>query len=381
VVVLLLVQWALLLNAATQLSATIDEPFHITSGYEYLRTGKLQLFDEHAPVAKALFAWPLFFVPDLAPPESAAGYADGNLISAAQETLLAYRPLDRVIVAPRVAAALLTVLLAGSIYTVARNLAGPEAGLLALALCAFDPNFLAHGSLATTDMGATAFSFWALWAGSRWLKAPTRRNWLLAAALLGLAQGAKLTTLLLYPVLGLGVLFNAETRRVLTQRERRVLTQSREDAECAENSKAETQRVLTQRRSAGYSDAEAQRRTSIRQFSSIANGAGYSGLLEFSALVGVSLLVLWALYGFELRPVAGLFGGMPLPAASHIERWLRLQANLAYGREAFLLGQNSMHGWWFYFPVAFLIKTPLPLLLLGGYAVIRGVFAAALSGS
>ncbi|MDX9954893.1 MAG: hypothetical protein RBT75_12390, partial [Anaerolineae bacterium] len=50
-------------------------------------------------------------------------------------------------------------------------------------------------------------------------------------------------------------------------------------------------------------------------------------------------------------------------------------------REAFLLGQNSMHGWWFYFPVAFLIKTPLPLLLLGGYAVIRGVIAAAHSGS
>lgn len=333
---LLLVQWALLLNAATALSATIDEPFHITSGYEYLRTGKLQLFDEHTPVAKALFAWPLFFVPDLAPPESAAGYADGNLISAAQETLLAYRPLDRVIVAPRVAAALLTVLLAGSIYAVARNLAGPEAGLLALALCAFDPNFLAHGSLATTDMGATAFSFWALWAGSRWLKTPARRNWLLAVVLLGLAQGAKLTALLLYPVLGLAVLLNIQISR---------------------------------------KDAKVQKGIPTRQFSSIANG-----LLEFGALVGLSLLVLWALYGFELRPVAGLFGGMPLPAASAIERWLRLQENLAYGREAFLLGQNSMHGWWYYFPVAFLIKTPLPLLLLGGYAVVRGVIATVRSG-
>lgn len=330
---LLLTLWALLLSAATQLSATIDEPFHITSGYEYLRTGKLRLFDEHTPLAKALFAWPLFFVPDLAPPETASRYADGDLIGATQETLLAYRSLDRVIVAPRIAAALLTVLLAASIARVARTVAGPKAGILALALCTFDPNFLAHGSLATTDMGATAFIFWALWAGSRWLKAPTRRNWLFAAALLGLAQGAKLTALLLYPVLGLAVLLNAYS---------------------------------------SCKDAKAQKGSPKRRFSSLVNR-----LLEFSALVGVSLLVVWALYGFELRPVAGLLGGIPLPAASAIERWLRLQENLAYGREAFLLGQNSMHGWWFYFPVAFLIKTPLPLLLLGGYATLHGVIAAA----
>ncbi len=316
-VTLLLLQWALLLHAATQLSATIDEPFHITSGYEYLRTGNVQLFDEHPPLAKALFAWPLFFVPDLAPPETTSDYANGNLIAVAQETLLAYRPLDRVIVAPRIAAALLTVLLAATIYRVAATLAGPPAGVLALALCALDPNFLAHGSLATTDMGATAFSLWALWAGTRWLQRPTRRRWGLAALLLGLAQGVKLTALLLYPVLGVGAVINAEA----------------------------------QRRQGGPFP--------------------WKTLRRFVTLAAVSALVLWALYGFELRPVAGLWGGIPLPAASHIERWLRLQENLAYGREAFLLGQNSMHGWWTYFPVAFALKTPLPLLLLGLYTLLR----------
>lgn len=316
-VTLLLLQWALLLHAATRLSATIDEPFHITSGYEYLRTGNVQLFDEHPPLAKALFAWPLLFVPDLAPPETAGDYADGALIAVAQETLLAYRPLDRVIVAPRIAAALLTVLLAATIYRVAATLAGPPAGVLALALCALDPNFLAHGSLATTDMGTTAFSLWALWAGTRWLQRPTRRRWGLAALLLGLAQGVKLTALLLYPVLGVGAVINAEA----------------------------------QRRQGGPFP--------------------WKTLRRFVTLAAVSALVLWALYGFELRPVAGLWGGIPLPAASHIERWLRLQENLAYGREAFLLGQNSMHGWWTYFPVAFALKTPLPLLLLGLYALLR----------
>ncbi len=303
--------WAQLLAAATHLSLTVDEGFHITSGYEYLRTGRLQLFDEHTPLAKALFAWPLFFVPDLPPPETAPGYAEGDLIQVAQATVLAYRPLERVAVACRVPVALLTVLLAATVYRWAAVEFGPTAGLLALTLFALDPNLLAHGSLATTDLGAVAFIFWATGAFVRYLRRPTRARWALAALLLGLAQGAKLTALLLLPVCGL--LWLAQVWR---NRDRLALTRA----------------VLR------------------------------SGL-DLVALVGAAALVLWALYGFEVRPLPEIAGGaLPLPAASHVARWLRLQANLAYGRESFLLGQNGMHGWWYYFPVAFALKTPLPTL-------------------
>jgi hypothetical protein len=34
------------------------------------------------------------------------------------------------------------------------------------------------------------------------------------------------------------------------------------------------------------------------------------------------------------------------------------------GRTTFLMGQYSEHGWWYYFPIAFAIKTPLPMLIL-----------------
>ncbi|MCJ7550070.1 MAG: glycosyltransferase family 39 protein [Anaerolineae bacterium] len=324
--------FAQMLSAATQLSAIVDEGFHITSGYEYLRTGNLQLFDEHAPLAKALLAWPLFFVPDLPPPEAASGYAAGDLIAVAQQTTLAYRPLDRVIVAPRVAAALLSLLLAATIYRGAAALAGPAAGLLAIALCAFDPNFIAHGSLATTDMGSTAFTFWAIWSGTLWLERPTRRRWWVTALLLGLAQGAKLTALLIYPVLGIGVLVAAGCDAGTDPTVVRKGTQH------------------TDRR--GVDWRLLARRT-----------------LSYVGMVAMSFMVLWALYGFELRPVVGIFGGeVPLPAAGHIERWLRLEENLAYGRESFLLGQNGMQGWPLYFPIAFLVKTPLPLLLLCTWA-------------
>jgi hypothetical protein len=310
---LLAVMFAQLLSAATQLSMTIDEGFHITSGYSYLRTGQMRLLDEHVPLAKALFAWPLFFVPDLPPPEQAAGWDAGDLISVTQETVLAYQPIDRVIVAPRVLVALLTLLLAATVYRWAANWFGPTAGLFALAMVTFDPNILAHGSLATTDMGAVAFIFWAVWAFASYLKAPTRRRrWWMAALLLGLAQGAKLTAALLLPVLGLLTLVDAWVRE---------------------------------------SGNEPRGKTVVRR------------VVSYGGMVVVAALVVWGLYLFEVRPLPQVVDGtLPLPAASHVERWFRLQDVISYGRESFLLGQNRMHGWWQYFPIAFALKTPLPTL-------------------
>jgi hypothetical protein len=363
---LLALMFAQLLGAATQLSATIDEGFHITSGYEYLRTGQVRLLDEHTPLVKALFAWPLFFVPDLPPPtcppavarqgqgggplapavthlpcthtcrgavrcqgvpgsagecqgEEAPGRAEGDLIRVAQATVLAYRPIDRVIVPPRVAVALLTLVLAATVYRWAADWFGPTAGLLALALFAFDPNILAHGSLATTDIGAVAFIFWAAQALARYLGRPTWRRWWTAALLLGLAQGAKLTAALLLPVLGVVMV--------------------------------------------GRPGARGGWRGFLRR------------ALSYLGMVALAALVVWALYLFEVRTLPEVGGGAwPLPAASHVERWFRLQDNFAYGREAFLLGQNRMHGWWQYFPLTFVLKTPLPTLLLIGLTCVALFF-------
>jgi hypothetical protein len=41
-------------------------------------------------------------------------------------------------------------------------------------------------------------------------------------------------------------------------------------------------------------------------------------------------------------------------------------SRLSEGRASYLLGRHSTSGWWWYFPAAVLVKTPLPLLLLGG---------------
>jgi hypothetical protein len=82
--------------------------------------------------------------------------------------------------------------------------------------------------------------------------------------------------------------------------------------------------------------------------------------LQPLAAGGTAFLVLWAIYRFEVGRVSGL--PIPLPAASHLLPLLKLQEHMREGHSAFLMGQNYHHGLWYYFPVAFALKTP-PLTL------------------
>ena len=79
-------------------------------------------------------------------------------------------------------------------------------------------------------------------------------------------------------------------------------------------------------------------------------------------LMVIAALVAWALHGFATAPIASA-GGLHLPI---FFRGLAVQADLdAAGQEAFLLGATSQHGWWYYFPVALVLKsTPIELISL-----------------
>jgi 4-amino-4-deoxy-L-arabinose transferase-like glycosyltransferase len=79
--------------------------------------------------------------------------------------------------------------------------------------------------------------------------------------------------------------------------------------------------------------------------------------------VAVAFLVCWACYGFSLVPPRPGSVRLPAPLAS-----LAYQLERAGGRghEAFLFGLRSTHGWWYYYPVAFLLKsTPAEVVAAG----------------
>jgi hypothetical protein len=55
---------------------------------------------------------------------------------------------------------------------------------------------------------------------------------------------------------------------------------------------------------------------------------------------------------------------IPLPAPLYVVGVGMVQHHTARGHKAFLLGDVSNVGWWYYFPVVFFFKTPLPFLVL-----------------
>jgi hypothetical protein len=61
----------------------------------------------------------------------------------------------------------------------------------------------------------------------------------------------------------------------------------------------------------------------------------------------------------------------PLPAPEILDGMWQVHNHVDAGHAAYLLGRNSDRGWWYFFPVALAVKTPLGFLLLAA----AGVFA------
>ncbi len=83
-------------------------------------------------------------------------------------------------------------------------------------------------------------------------------------------------------------------------------------------------------------------------------------MVVLAIVAALSLLVIWASYGFQVGPVEGV--GAAVPAAPYVKGVQAVRGLAGGGRPAYLLGQISTTGWWTYFPVAFAVKTPLATL-------------------
>jgi tetratricopeptide (TPR) repeat protein len=115
--------------------------------------------------------------------------------------------------------------------------------------------------------------------------------------------------------------------------------------------------------------------------------------LAMAGLVAlVSVIAIWALYGWRYAPspTAGWVFDVPADAAAHssvpmarVAAWIDthhvlpnaftqglLSCAIGSVQPAYLLGQVSDRGWWYYFPVAFLVKTPVSLLILVGIGAV-----------
>jgi hypothetical protein len=128
-------------TAAQQLSATFDEPFHIASGLEFWRTGSHASFLKKGamPLPYDLATLPLYL----------AERRRGVPFDVTAD-------LEHFLPAPRAVMLVFWWLLLAYGRAAGRQIAGPWGGRLAVAWLACEPNFLAHASLATTDIPVSA---------------------------------------------------------------------------------------------------------------------------------------------------------------------------------------------------------------------------------
>lgn len=187
VVLALLLYWGMAASVSPRMGVTADEVVHLTGGYSYWKFNDYRLQPENGTLPMRLAALPLLGM-DLKFPALDDPHWLNSKVNLAGETFFYQlgNPTAEMLQRGRAAIALLGVFTCWLTWRWARGLFGRAAGLLALALAVFCPALLAHGGLITSDMAFTACALAALSAVWRLLH---RGTWgrLLAA---GLACGA-----------------------------------------------------------------------------------------------------------------------------------------------------------------------------------------------
>ncbi len=186
-------------------SITADELVLIPAAYYHLVTNDFQLVSEHPPLCKLLAGLPLLFVQ---PNELAPQQIDPSISRADREWSYAMRfwqdnraRFDTISFWARMPMIALTLALGVLIFFFARDLFGPRAALLAVALFALEPTILAHARVVQTDIPAAFGFLLSAFALHRYLRAP---NWKLACgvgAAAGVAMLGKYSMIIVGPIL------------------------------------------------------------------------------------------------------------------------------------------------------------------------------------
>ncbi|MBG7703177.1 glycosyltransferase family 39 protein [Streptomyces sp. MC1] len=341
-VVLLLGQMAAaMVTTAVQQTPTIDEPVYVATATDYLREHRVRYNPEHPPLGKLLIAAGVavadpHYDPSYRGDQGQVGrhllYASGN-------------DPWRLMLWARLPVIAVTLLCGLVVFAFARDLTGTAGGLVALALYAFSPDVIAHGSLATLDLPAAGCVLTAAWLTWRARQRPVLYL-PLAGAALGAATATKMSALPAVPVLMALAALSA----------------------------------LTARRS-----APASRRWPLPWLG--ARRPAASALVGAVVVAVAAVAVVWAAYLVvdpRLRfapaePVPGVHGPrarlvelLPVPPA--YRAGMRVQFGLEEQPwQGYLFGHLYTGSHWYYLPAALLVKTPLGLLALGAAGAVAVV--------
>jgi Dolichyl-phosphate-mannose-protein mannosyltransferase len=312
---------------------TNDEIVHIPAGYYHLVAGEYQLNNEHPPLIKMWAALPLLLIqPQEAPPTAAEKQGVFNGLTWSYEHRFWQSNLaqfGRILFWTRAMMIVLTLGLGVLIFVYARSLFGPRAAVFAVALFSLEPTVLAHGRLVHTDLPA-AFAFLFVFFVMRiYLEARTTRNALWLGLAGGLALLTKFSMIVLLPVLACLALLGFGVAPRLKERRRRILLHA-----------AIVVCLMWVMVNAAYRFQGPSIVPGDVQWVEARSPDAFNGWMTFFNL------------GSRIVPTYYLFGQY------------NVMLHNRDGHAASLLGQYGTQGWWYYFPVAFALKTSLPFLIV-----------------
>jgi hypothetical protein len=346
--ILLAIYYVMAVSAVAQKSMTFDEMAHLTAGYTYWAFNDYRLHPENGNWPQRLGALPAvagdFTFPRLDQP---AWTVSNVWVMGDQFFYSSGNDADTMLGRGRAVMALLGVALGALVYGWARRLISPAGAWVSLVLFAFSPTLLAHGPLVTSDMAAALFFTAAT--GALWivLHRVTPATVFGAAAMVAGVFLSKFSGPILVPIALVMLVLRLDSGRPL---------------------------VLAFR---GRTVESPSRARQLAVFMAVA-----------AVIVCVTWALIWASYGFrytafaaattgkdaflaQLKDQPGLVGLFLSTARRfHLlpEAYLYGFTNtvqFASGRVAFLNGQFSTTGWWWYFPYAFAVKTTIPAMIVG----------------
>jgi hypothetical protein len=329
----------------TTFNGAYDEPFHVANGMEWLQQGTFTNQYRHPPLAGIVTALGPF-IHGLRSPRrwKPAEQGESVIFEEGNEILYAKNDYWLSLTLARIGTLPFFVLACAVTFLWARRWFSEAAGFWAVLLLVSTSPILGHAGLATNDVACAAGAALALYQFQRWLEQAETARWVwwsFATALAVLCKFSNIPFLMACYAAGLIglVLMKRPMRHRFTQ-------------------------------------------------------AVYAAC--------VVLVLMWATYRFTLIPLAAVYGphpridsllssrpllhgvwnralAIPLPLTEVILGVRDLYRHDALGIDSYLLGQWSLSGWWYFFPVVLAVKTPIGLLLLaavGLVAVLRRVRAA-----
>jgi len=300
----------------------IDDSMHMPAGYSYLLTRDYRLNQEHPPLIKLLSGLGLWHVRPQFPFDS-PGWQQAATPEDPEDGMTRIEEaffernagqFEQIAFWGRLPMLIIPLLLLLAVWWLTRQLFGPIAGLIAVLLLATEPNIVGNSIVVQNDVASALATVLFVIALKRFLTGGRTIDALLFGGALGLALATKYSLLVLAPVAFAVLVIHAVWQLI-------------------------------------------RKRVAVK-----------SAVLLPLLIFATAYVILIAFYSFHvdtpwLLPRYFVYGvDMVREATSE-------------GRPAFLLGRVSETGWWYYFPIAFALKTTIPFLLasIGGlvWAVIE----------